>query len=174
MFGKYRIAIPLGALALAAAPATAAPVTPSSQAQSRALILVPLTLTKIDDLRFGTVVPSSLSGMVSINASTGARTIAGGVTGVPSDVGQRAYFGGAGTGNQQVIITYVQPTELTSTMNSADKIPVLALTLDGSPIRTINPVTRTFFFGMGGIIMINADQAEGLYEANFDVTANYQ
>ena len=173
MFRKLCIANALGALMLVSAPATAAPVTPTSQAQSRALILVPLALTKIQDLHFGSVVPSAISGMVSINPSTGSRTVAGGVAGVPSDVGQRAYFGGAGSGNQQVIITYVQPLELTSTTNSADKIPVLALTLDGSPLRTINPVTRTFFFGMGGIIMINANQPEGFYEANFDVTANY-
>jgi len=174
MFRKLYVAIPFGALALAPTPAAAAPVTPTQQATSNALILVPLTLTKIQDLRFGTVVPSALSGVVSINASTGARTVAGGLTGVPSDVGQRAYFGAAGTGNQQVIITYVAPAELTSTTDSADKIPVLALTLDGSPIRTISPVTRSFFFGIGGVILINADQPEGLYEANFDVTANYQ
>lgn len=164
----------IAAAAATSAPALAAPVSPSQQASSRALILIPLTLTKIEDLSFGTVVPSGLSGMISINATTGARTLAGGVSGVPSDVGNRAYFGGAGSGNQQVIITYVPPTELTSTTNSADKIPVLALTLDGSPIRTINPVTRTFFFGMGGIVMISANQPEGMYEATFDVTANYQ
>ena len=90
------------ALAATAAPGTAAPVAAPQPATGRALILIPLTLTKIDDLSFGTVVPSAMSGAVSINASTGARTIIGGVTGVPSDVGQRAYFGTAGSPNQQV------------------------------------------------------------------------
>ena len=135
---------------------------------------MPLALTKIDDLSFGTLIPSASVGVVTLDATTGARATFGGVTGVPSDVGQRAYFAGAGTPNQQVIISYIAPTQLTSMTNAADKVQVLALTLDGSPIRTINPATRTFFYGMGGIILINANQPDGLYEATFDVTANYQ
>jgi hypothetical protein len=50
---------------------------------------------------------------------------------------------------------------------------VLALTLDGAPIRTINPTTRNFFFGIGGVILVGANQAEGVYRATFDVTATY-
>ena len=63
------------ALAVAALPAEAAPVAPDRNATGEALILIPLTLTKIDDLDFGSVVTSPTSGMVAINASTGARTI---------------------------------------------------------------------------------------------------
>ncbi|CAA9506222.1 MAG: hypothetical protein AVDCRST_MAG44-1082 [uncultured Sphingomonas sp.] len=167
----------LVAAALAAglsAPAQAVPVSAAPDATGRALILVPLTLTKIDDLAFGTIVPSaSVSGTVTINATTGARSVTGGVAAYPSDFGHRAYFGGAGSPNQQVIVAVTAPDELTSTTNSADKIPVLALTLDGSPIRSINPTTRTFFFGVGGVIEIGANQPEGLYESTFEVTATY-
>jgi hypothetical protein len=95
------------------------------------------------------------------------------VTGVPSDAGQRAYFGGAGSPNQQVVISVDTPAQLVSTTNPADTIPVLAMTLDGSSIRTIDATTRTFFFGLGGVIQINANQPEGVYEATFDVTAIY-
>jgi hypothetical protein len=45
--------------------------------------------------------------------------------------------------------------------------------MDGSPVRTVDPVTRTFFFGLGGTLQVNARQPEGLYEATFDVTAFY-
>ena len=62
-------------------PGIAAPVAPNPPATGRALLLVPLTLTKVDDLDFGTVVPSGSTGAVSINATTGARTTIGGVTG---------------------------------------------------------------------------------------------
>jgi hypothetical protein len=162
----------LAAAAFPAAPALAA--TPAQQATNRALILVPLTLVKIDDLSFGTVSPSTTSlGIVSINAATGARTVFGGVTGVPSDVGNRAQFAGAGTPGQQVVISYTTPLELVSTTNNADRIAVLGLTLDGLPLRTIDPATRAFFFNIGGTIMLNPNQPEGLYEATFDVTANY-
>jgi hypothetical protein len=166
---KYLIA---AASAMAAVPTAAQAVPPNRNANGKALLLVPLTLTKIDDLEFGTIVPSAVSGMVAIDATTGNRTIAGGVTGVPSDPGRRARFAGAGTPNQQVLVIIVPPTQLTSV--AGDTIPLLALTLEGSPFKTIDPTTRTFAFGVGGIILIAADQAEGVYQATFTVSANYQ
>ena len=159
------------ALAAMAAPCVAAPVAPPTPATGRALLLVPLQLTKIDDLSFGTIVPSPLSGAVSINAVTGARTVIGGVAGVASDPGNRAYFATAGSPNQLVMVSLTQPLALTN--GAGDTVSVLALTLDGPNIRTIDPVTRNFFFGIGGIILVNPDQPEGLYQATFDVTASY-
>ena len=169
---SYRKYVIAAAVAAAALPAPAAAVTATSDATGKALILIPLTLTKIDDLEFGSVIPSPLSGTVTINATSGARTFAGGVTGAPGDIGKRGYFAGAGSPSQQVVIALTPPPELVSTTNSADKITVLGLTLDGSPIRTID-ATRAFFFGIGGTIMLTADQPEGVYEATFDVTAVY-
>ena len=169
-----KLLIAVAALAgVIASPADATPVSASTDASGKAIILVPLTLTKIDDLEFGSIVPATVTGTVMINATSGARTFTGGVTGVPSDPGHRAYFGGAGTPSQQVVVWVTPPTELTSTSNASDKIPVLLLNIDGSPIRSIDPTSRAFFFGVGGIIQINANQPEGLYEATFDVTAAY-
>jgi hypothetical protein len=166
------VSILVTALAAASVATPAAAVTPSPQSTGKALILVPLTLAKIDDLSFGSVVPSGMSGVVTINASSGARSFAGGVTGVPGDPGNRALFGGAGTPNQQVFVSMTYPAQLAS--SGGDTIDVLALTMDGPATRTINPVTRAFFVGVGGTLMIAADQPEGIYQANFDVTANYQ
>jgi hypothetical protein len=157
---------------LLATPAAAAPVNPDRQATGEALILVPLSLVKISDLDFGSILTSPTSGMVSINATTGVRTVAGGVTGLASDVGYRARFAGAGTPNQQVIVVVTPPPALAN--SNGDLIPVLALPLEGSPVKTIDPVTRAFTFGVGGIIMVSANQPEGLYSADFNVTAIYQ
>ena len=165
---KYLLA---AALAAAAVPAAAAPVAPATPATGRALVLIPLTLTKIDDLDFGTVVSSNVSGMVAIDATTGSRTVAGGVSAVASDIGHRARFATAGSPNQSVIVTIAAPLALAN--GSGDTISVLALTLDGPPVRTIDPVTRNFFFGIGGVILIGADQPEGVYQATFDITATY-
>jgi hypothetical protein len=162
----------LAGLAFAAAPATAAPVSATDDADGRALVLVPLTLVKIEDLDFGSVVQSSAPGTVSINATTGARTFAGGVSGVTSDAGNRAYFAGAGSANQQVLLALSPPTELTS--GSGDAIPVLGLTLDGPATRTIDPTTRAFFVGVGGTLQIGANQPPGDYNADFWLTAIYQ
>ena len=171
MFGRVTL-IAAALAAFAASPAAAAPVAAPTPAQGRALSLVPLTLTKVDDLDFGTVVTSPVSGIVSINPATGARGFAGGASGVASDAGHRALFAGAGTPNQQVIVFITPPATLTN--GAGDTIPVLALTLDngGNPIRTID-ATRAFFVGVGGILQINADQPEGIYQASFTVTANY-
>jgi hypothetical protein len=169
---KLAAAAAVAAGALVGAPAPAAPVTAVNNADGKALILIPLTLTKIQDLDFGSIIPSSASGFVTINATTGARSVAGGVTGVPGDAGFRAYFGGAGTPNEQVIVAISPPVELTSA--AGDTIPVMGLTLDGSPIRSIDPVSRTFFVGVGGTLQIAANQPEGDYNAQFWVTAIYQ
>ncbi|MCY7270983.1 MAG: DUF4402 domain-containing protein, partial [Sphingomonas bacterium] len=142
---KSKTILALAATALGATSVTAAPVSSPTPPPGRALLLIPLTLTKINDLSFGSVIPSPVSGTVIINATTGTRTIAGGLTAVPSDVGQRAYFGGAGSPNQQVIVTVTPPASLTSV--AGDTLTVLALTLDGPPLRSIHPVDRTFFFG---------------------------
>ena len=154
-------------------PALAAPSNTAS-ASGKALLLLPLTLTKIDDLDFGTIVSSNTSGTVALNATTGTRTFAGGVSGVASAAGHRAYFGGSGTGGQQVVVVVVPPTQLTD--SGGDTIDVLALTLDngGNPIRTIDATARTFFVGVGGILNIAANQPDGVYSATFQVTANYQ
>ncbi|MES2904838.1 MAG: DUF4402 domain-containing protein [Pseudomonadota bacterium] len=168
---RTKFILALAAAALVTTSVVAAPVASPTPPPGRALLLIPLTLTKIDDLSFGSVIPSAVSGTVIINASTGVRTIAGGVTAVPSDIGQRAYFGGAGSPNQLVIVTVTPPAQLTSV--AGDTLTVLALTLDGPPLRTIHPVDRTFFFGVGGIILIGADQPEGVYTSDYDVTANY-
>jgi hypothetical protein len=171
---RYLIAA-AAAVATAALPSqvAAAPVQAPKDASGKVLILVPLTLTKLADLDFGTVIPSAISGTVTIDSKTGARGLTGGALDYPSDVGHRGNFAGAGSPNQLVIINVDAPTQLTSTTNPADKIPVLALTLDGKITRRIDPVTRTFFFGVGGVIQINANQPDGTYESTFDVTVMY-
>ena len=70
-----------------------------------------------------------------------------------------------------MIVTVTAPAVLTNVVG--DTLTVLALTLDGPPLRSIHPVDRTFFFGVGGIILVGADQPEGVYTSDYDVTANY-
>ncbi len=168
---RSKFILALAAAALGTTSVAAAPVASPTPPAGRALLLIPLKLTKVDDLDFGSVIPSAITGTVIISATTGARTVAGGVTAVPSDVGRRAYFGGAGSPNQLVIVSVTPPAQLTSV--AGDALTVVALTLDGPPVRTIHPVNRTFFFGVGGIILVGANQPEGVYSANYDVTADY-
>lgn len=160
----------VAALALAA-PAQAAPVGASPPATGRALILIPLTLVAVDDLNFGTVISSPVSGTVTIPANGAARSAAGGVTLVTSDPGLRARFAGAGSANQTVVINATNPGTLSNGLG--DTVTILALTLDGPATRTIDPVTLSFEFHVGGVLQVAADQAEGVYTAEMDVTADY-
>lgn len=153
-----------------ATPAAAAPVAAAPPADARGLILIPLTLNKLQDLYFGTIIPSNLSGVVTVPADGTAPFATGGATLLSSDPGYRAQFAGAGTANQMVIVTATNPVLLSNGLG--DNVTVLALTLDGPPVRTID-ATRAFTFNVGGILMINANQPEGVYQSDFDVTANY-
>lgn len=160
-----------GLLAVSAVPATAGSVAAVSKPVSRAKLQKPLTLTRLADLDFGTVVTSGLSGAVVIDSTSGARTLTGGVSAGPSNPGQRATFSLTGGAGQNVILIVTPPPALTNGLG--DSVPVLALTLDGSPVRTIDPGNGTLLFGVGGIIAIPASQPDGVYAANFDVTATY-
>lgn len=172
MRGLGKAALAFGALLAAGSPALAAPVAAPVPPQGRALLLIPLTLTKVQDLHFGTIVPSTTTaGFVSINAVTGARTGSAGLTLMTTDVGQRGQFAGAGTPNQQVDMDLTPPVELTNV--AGDTIPVLGMSLDGPTTRTI-AADQTFFVGVGGVIFIAANQPEGLYSAAYDLTADYQ
>ncbi|MEO6359314.1 MAG: DUF4402 domain-containing protein [Sphingomicrobium sp.] len=168
----------LGIAALAATMAVASPafaqtVTANAQAEARGVVLLPLTLTKTSDLDFGTVIADQLAaGTVSIDADTGARSVTGAVLGVPGYPGSRGLFQGAGTALQVVNLTLNAPTVLTSGPNT---INVLAFDVDqgGLLARTID-ATTAFEVGVGGTFEITAAQPNGLYTAQFDLTAEYQ
>lgn len=165
-------------IALAALAATVAVATPaygqtaSATAEARGLVLQPLTLSRVDDLDFGTVISSAVAGTVIINEDTGFRTIAGGVTAGPA-AGNRALFAGAGTAGQQVDLDLTYPAVLVS---GANTVAITQLEFDGgggqATTRTIG-ASGTFQIGVGGEFAIGANQPAGLYTADFQVTAEY-
>ena len=160
-----------------ASPAFSQVVSDTATAEARGLVLQPLTLTKVDDLDFGTILASTVVGSVAIDADTGNRTVSGGVTPVASNVGQRAVFAGAGTAGQQVDLVLTPPVGnvLVSTSNPADVIVISSMLLDsGNATTRMIDVTGAFQVGVGGDFAIAAGQPNGFYSANFDLTANYQ
>ncbi len=169
-----RLKIYLAALAatVAFASPAAAQVSASDTAEARGLVLQPLTLTRVQDLDFGTVLASALAGTVTVNEDTGLRSAGGGVTLVATGPGDRALFTGAGTPGQVVDLVLTPPVG-NVVVNGADSIPV-AMVLDagGSTTRTIG-AGGTFDVGVGGTFSIAANQANGLYVADFTLTAQY-
>ena len=168
-----RLKITLAALAATIAFASPGQAqTVSATAEARGLVLQPLTLSRVDDLDFGTVISTASGGDVTINADSGFRTVTGGVAAGPA-AGNRALFSGFGSANQQVDLDLAYPAVLTSGANS---IAITALGFDGgggtSTTRTIDG-TGTFQIGVGGTFAIGANQPNGLYTATFQVTAEY-
>ena len=158
------------AAALPAAPALAASPSNTATASGKALLLLPLTLTKVNDLQFGTIVSSAVAGTVTINAASGARTHTGGVTEVGSDPGQRALFDWAGTPGQQVNFDLSYPTTLDD--GAGNSVQVALLYLQSST--AIADSAGVVEVGVGGSILVSANQPEGTYSNTFQVTANYQ
>jgi hypothetical protein len=155
--------------AMASAPAEAAPV--SAPANGKAIILVPLKLTKVQDLDFGTVVTSAASGSVVVDPSTGVATPSGGVTLVGS-TSTAAQFDFAGTANQQVDFSVSSSLPILLSDGVGDTLPLTALNLS-TTTATVDPTTLTVQVGVGGTIGVNANQPDGVYSNTFDVTANY-
>jgi uncharacterized protein DUF4402 len=165
----------LAASVVTASPALAAQA--SATAQARGLVLQPLTLSKAIDLDFGTVSGDPVNpGTVKVdvtNPGAPARSQTGGVTLVAS-TWQPAEFDGAGEPGRAVVVTLNPPATL---VNGANSIAVNSMVLDTcnclNDVRTIDP-TGAFKVYVGGAFAIAANQASGLYTANFNVTADYQ
>ena len=154
---------------LGASPALAAESAPLA---SKALILKPLTLTKLADLDFGTIVPSGGGDFVTIDAddSTRASTSAGLIA---SDPGHRARFASSGLNNTFVYLQVSAPADLDD--GAGRKLKVTNLTLDQGNLglRLLTPLSQVFFVGIGGQIYVRPNQEEGSYTGTFTLTANY-
>jgi len=160
----------LAASAVSATPAFAQQAT--ATAEARGVILQSLTLVRQTHLDFGTVAPDALNpGSVSIDADSGARSTGGAVVALPGAF-SRARFDGSGTAGNTVQLTLNQPAG--GVIVSGANTVAAVLNLDsGGTNRTI-PAGGVFSVYVGGDFTIAANQASGLYTADFDLTAEYQ
>jgi hypothetical protein len=152
--------------------ATSAFAQNSGSAQSKALLIKPLTLTKLDDLDFGSIIPSGSGQTVTINADTGARTSTYPAGLVPTDPGRRARFASSGLNNTFVVLQLSPVADLTD--GAGNTLQLTRLNLDaGGALRRLSPASQVFFVGIGGQVFVSANQAEGVYSGTFTLTADY-
>jgi opacity protein-like surface antigen len=173
-----RLNICLAALAATvafASPAAAQVVSDTETAEARGTVLLPLTLSKVDDLDFGTVIASAVAGSVTIDADTGNRTVVGGVAESPLNPGQRAEFLGSGPVGGQVTLVLTPPTSnVLMHSNNVDSITITSFVLDSGGASRVTDALGAFTVGVGGTFAIAANQKDGFYSADFDVEAQYQ
>jgi len=159
-----------------ATPALAQAITDSAQAQARGRVLSTHSLVNSAPLDFGTVAASPVAGTVTVSAAPlSTRGNSGGVTLVPSTFGA-ARFDGLAAPSETVVLTLTPSTSGGLTMVDAAS----GASITGSLVLDSGGLTRTadsagnFVVYVGGSFNIGANQSNGYYTGNFDLTAEYQ
>jgi hypothetical protein len=165
-------------LATLAVPSSAAAQAVTEQADARAILVRPFTFMRVQDLRFGGIIPGPTAGVVRVTPA-GVRTGTGGVTLVGSGH-QPAEFAGMGLYNQQVrirmgsnTIQLTGPgTSMTVSQWEIGSTPTQFLTTGWRTFRLGSP-TGMFTFPLGARVNVNANQAPGTYTGTFSITLEY-
>jgi hypothetical protein len=145
----------------------------SATAEARGTVLQSLTLIRQSHLDFGTVAPDALNpGTVSIDADSGARTTGGSLVALPGAF-SRAWFQGSGTAGNTVQLTLSQPAGGVIGNGGGSTVGAV-LNLDSGGATRVIPGGGVFNVYVGGNFAIGANQASGIYSAQFDLTAIYQ
>lgn len=182
-----------GAMALGAAAPLLASEVAVATGTSRAVVVAPLTLVKVQDLDFGRIVARPQAGTVTVDAVTGACT----VTGPILEVGTCRYaqFAGMGTKNMNARISLGGVVNLTGPGQTMvlDTVRLgsnSSISFSGNPNANGQGVGLTqgngnqrysitsnsgiFVLNIGGRLNVNANQAPGVYNGSITVSVQYQ
>jgi Domain of unknown function (DUF4402) len=172
----------LGAFALMAALGSA----PSAHAAGgvgagKAVVVSPLSFIAVEELEFGSILPSGTAGSVIV-APDGTRTRTGGVT-LVGGVVQPARFAGLGRFNQIVQISLNAPFFTLTRSGGTETMRLDTIVLGSTPTAVLTPTPGTFRiasstgifnFPIGGTLRVNANQVPGDYAGLVTITLNYQ
>lgn len=159
-----------GMIGLTLAAAAAFDDQATATATARAEVLQQISAVNTAELDFGTISRGSIAGQVTIAADGSGRSVSGGVSGAGGDP-HPAQFLASGSPNRTYTITHDSSATLTN--GSGDTLSITTLLIDG-------PTTRQFgsngesTIGVGGILSVAGNQAEGSYSGSFSLTVDYQ
>ncbi len=154
-----------GAL-LSAGPAHAV----ATPAAAKAIAIKPLSIVKLGDLDFGTMISGTTAGTVVVDPTTNARSTTGGTT-VAGGTPLAADFITYGTQGSILQVTRGALPVLNRAGGGAT-MSVTQLTLNGPTTRVINPA-GIIDLRVGGTLAVGANQLDGSYSATFDITVTY-
>ena len=169
-------------LAFASAP-TMASAQGVETVEARVGIVEPLAITKLSDLDFGNIIPSTGGTIVLTPTVSPTCTVTGAV--IHTAECQPATFGGFGAAGQRVRVRRPIGRRIVLT-GPGDDMTVTDITIDGDPDLTLvrsNPNWERFLIGssdgafvfrVGGTLTVNPDQAPGVYTGTFDIRLDYQ
>ena len=162
------LAATVAALTLSATQANAAPDAAATPATAKATIVKPLTLTKVANMDFGSIIVQD-NGTITLDNAGGivcSATLTCAATGTPAE------YTVTGTNNQDVQITKPNVTLTNSTNPGTD----LTLVLNGfgpTSVTLPNSGSTGINFKLGGQIAIPANVKDGVYTGDLNVTVNY-
>jgi hypothetical protein len=155
------------AVASTAAPALATPVAATTAATARAQIVKPLVLTAKQNIDFGTILLTNVTGANAVSISlAGAISCGAGLT--CSATGKQAIFNVAGSNSQvvKIVTTAANITNGTTNLLFTPNAPgTVTLTNSGAPGNDFN---------VGGSFSIDTTTTDGIYIGNLNVTVDYQ
>ena len=150
MFAYRVLRLTAAALALVV-PATAANcATPPTPATADAVIILPLTVTKLDDMDFGSLAPTT-AGTAVLDPDTDTLSVTNAVV------------------NNKLP---KQPVTLT-TAGGTETMTATNFTLQSGYTKKALAQMDSFTFRVGATLNVAAAQVEGTYAGTFDVTVQY-
>lgn len=163
------LATTIAALTLTAAPALSAPVSVSNgPVTATAQIVKPLTLAKVGNMDFGSIVVQD-NGTITMDTAGAlvcSATLTCGATGTPAE------YKVTGTNNQVVNITKPDVT-LTNTVNPGTPLTLVLNGYGPTSVTLPNSGSTGINFKLGGAIAIAAATKDGTYTGNLNVTVDY-
>ena len=146
----------------------------TATANASATILTPIALTNTTPLAFGTIVPSTSAGKVTVandGTRSGSNVVLISTASTNSSASSAAVFDI--TGEKSKLYSVTLPADNSVSISSgSDKMVVTSFTSDVATGG--NKLTGgTDSFRVGGTLLVGASQSAGTYTGTFDVTAQY-
>lgn len=180
-FGRVSRALGLPLAMMLVGPGQALAQSASAAVDSSAEVVVALSCIKLQDLYFGTIIPSAAKGSILLDPINPPVTT-GGVRLASGTLPRPAVFAGRGAVNQQVYVKMARITALNRIGGGA------SMTMDtfkfGNSSTVQFAATRVSFvitdpdgrfeFPVGAALRVNPNQAPGTYTGTFGITLQYE
>lgn len=170
MIGGTRVARLMAAALALCAPAAMLRAAPAAPANVNAVIIYPVTVTKLDDMDFG-YLGVTAAGTAVLEPNADAFSVTGGLTPV-GGTPHCAEFVGASRDSAVVNIKVPNKPSILTRVGGTETMTVSLFTLQGQNKRNLAKAS-SFTFRVGGTLNVAANQAEGTYVGTFDVTVQY-